>query len=223
MLYVLILNIIIIFFSKIMLKFKIKFPLLFEAEYNLEVDKNDIKVAWNVFCEMQTRVGIVSFKEEEDIIHICFESWYNLFKVVRNNLKDLNIPLKKGKTNETTKNLDEILFKLLNDHIRPFLRKWHYEYHSYWETNYTTDKNPIEVQKKYPNYQELIKDIKLLEKKLKEILDALEIIVRWKKRKYLKIRFYLFLKISIAILIIATLLVLYINFLIPIINLIFPT
>jgi len=210
-------------FNKIMPRFKFKFPLLFEADYELDVDKNDIKVAWNIYCELQTRVGIVSFKEEEDIISICFESWYDLFKVVRNNLKDLNVPLKKAKVEETTKNLDEILFSLLNNHIRPFLRKWHYKFDSYWNENFAKDKNPIEVQKRYPNYKELIKDIELLEKKLKEILDALELIVRWNKRKYLKSRFYLFLKISISILIICTFLVLYITFLIPVINLILPT
>ena len=151
------------------MKFKVSFPLLFDAEFNIEIDKTNIKVAWNIFCELQTRVGIVDFVENEDIINICFESWYNMFKIIRSNLKKLQIPLRKNKEKKKSdrithksKNLDEVLFILLNSHIRPFLRKWHYEFNTYWQENFTPDKNPIEVQKKFPNYSELIGDISIL-------------------------------------------------------------
>ena len=115
--------------------FKISFPLLFNAQYNIELEKTDIEVAWNIFCELQTRVGIIDFNEEEDIISICFESWYSLFKVIREQLKELKVPIKKSKSKES-KNLDQILLSLLNDHMRPFLRKWHFNFKSYWEKNY---------------------------------------------------------------------------------------
>ena len=206
-------------------KFKVSFPLLFDAEFNIEIDKTDIKVAWNIFCELQTRVGIVDFVESEDIINICFESWYAMFKIVRNNLKKLQIPLRKKKekkrlddiTNKS-KNLDEVLFILLNSHMRPFLRKWHIEFNTYWQKNFTQDKNPIKVQKDFPNYSELIGDINILQNKLKEILIALEQIVRWGKKRYYLRKFWFYSKMLFVILIVASLIVLYVKFILPLIN-----
>lgn len=207
-----------LFLILIMPKFKIKFPLLFEAEYDLDIDINDIKVAWNIYCELQTRIGIVDFNENEDIIETCFKSWYKLFSLVRDKLKEIKVPLRKRKEKETQKNLDEIIFQLLNYHIRPFLRKWHYQFNSYWEKNYESGKDPITTQKSFPQYSNLIEDVKILQKKLKEILTALEIIVRWNKRKYFFSRLFIILKISIFILIIAALIGVYIIILAPIIT-----
>jgi len=197
--------------------FKISFPLLFDAQYNIELEKTDIEVAWNIYCELQTRVGIIDFNEEEDIISICFESWYSLFKVVREQLKELKVPIKKSKSTES-KNLDQILLSLLNDHMRPFLRKWHYNFKSYWEKKYESGKNPIEVQKSFPNYSDLINDIHILEKKLKEILNALEKIVRWGNRKFYSQKSWFILKMIMLILIMATIVILYIKFIFPFLN-----
>lgn len=207
------------------MKFKVSFPLLFGAEFNIEIDKTNIKVAWNIFCELQTRVGIVDFVENEDIIKICFESWYNMFKIIRSNLKELQIPLRKNKEKKKSdsityksKNLDEVLFILLNSHMRPFLRKWHYEFNTYWQENFTPDKNPIEVQKNFPNYSELIGDISILQNKLKEVSNALEQIVRWSKKRYYLRKFLFYLKMLFMILIIASLIVLYLKIILPLIN-----
>lgn len=197
--------------------FKISFPLLFDAQYNIELEKTDIKLAWNIFCELQTRVGIIDFNEEEDIISICFESWYSLFKVVREQLKELKVPIKKSKSMES-KNLDQILLSLLNDHMRPFLRKWHFNFKSYWEKNYGKGKNPIEIQKSFPKYSDLIKDILIMEKKLKEILNALEKIVRWGNRKFYCQKSWSILKLFLLILIMATLVLLYVKFIFPFLN-----
>jgi hypothetical protein len=197
--------------------FKISFPLLFNAQYNIELEKTDIEVAWNIFCELQTRVGIIDFNEEEDIISICFESWYSLFKVIREQLKELKVPIKKSKSKES-KNLDQILLSLLNDHMRPFLRKWHFNFKSYWEKNYENGKNPIEIQKAFPNYSSLIKDIHIMEKKLKEILNALEKIVRWGNRKFYCQKSWFILKMFLLILIMATIVLLYIKFIFPFLN-----
>lgn len=206
-------------------KFKVSFPLLFNAEFNIEIDKTNIKVAWNIFCELQTRVGIVDFVENEDIIKICFESWYNMFKIIRSNLKELQIPLRKNKETKKsdrkttkTKNLDEILFILLNSHMRPFLRKWHYEFTTYWQENFSPDKNPIEVQKKFPNYSELIGDISILQSKLKEISNALEQIVRWSKKRYYLRKLWFSLKMLFIIIAIASLILLYLKIILPLIN-----
>lgn len=206
-------------------KFKVSFPLLFDAEFNIEIDKTNIKVAWNIFCELQTRVGIVDFVENEDIIKICFESWYNMFKIIRSNLKELQIPLRKNKEKKKSdsvthksKNLDEVLFVLLNSHMRPFLRKWHYEFNTYWQENFTPDKNPIEVQKKFPNYSELIGDISILQNKLNEISNALEQIVRWSKKRYYLRKFWFSLKMIFIVIIIASLIVLYLKIILPLVN-----
>lgn len=197
--------------------FKISFPLLFDAQYNIELEKTDIEVAWNIYCELQTRVGIIDFNEEEDIISICFESWYSLFKVVREQLKELKVPIKKSKSTES-KNLDQILLSLLNDHMRPFLRKWHYNFKSYWEKKYESGKNPIEVQKSFPNYSDLINDIHIMEKKLKEILNALEKIVRWGNRKFYSQKSWFIFKMFMLILIMATIVILYVKFIFPFLN-----
>lgn len=216
-------------------KFKVSLPLLFDAEFNIEIDKTNIKVAWNIFCELQTRVGIVDFAENEDIINVCFESWYNMFKVIRSNLKDLQIPLKKRydkkesdkkkskrkKANNIvykSKNLDEVLFVLLNSHMRPFLRKWHYEFVTYWRNNFIQNKNPIEVQKQFPNYTELIADIKILQEKLKQTSDALEQIVKWSKERFYLGKIWFSLKILLIIIILTSLILIYLKIILPFLN-----
>ena len=134
-------------------KVRIKIQWFLESEFEIDTTKNTKKIAWELYCEIYTRVGVVDFKEEEDIIIYCLNSWYKFFQFARQKLKELEIPNKKlsriRKKQKKNYNLAEIILSLLNAQLRPFLRKWYGAFKHYWE--YDSDKNryPIDRQKKF--------------------------------------------------------------------------
>ncbi len=69
-------------------KVRIKLPWLLESEFEIDTTKNTKKIAWELYCEIYTRVGVVDFKEEEDIVIHCLDSWYKFFQFARQKLKE---------------------------------------------------------------------------------------------------------------------------------------
>lgn len=161
-------------------KIRIQFPWLVQAEIEIDNSKNTKNVAWELYCELSTRVGVVDFKPEEDLIIYCLDSWYNFFQLARQKIKELKIPKKKKvkkrkKKSKTIKEyyLSEIILKLLNEQLRPFLRKWHGDFRHYWEFDSNEKDYPIKRQINFSNYDELIKEIDEMQNKLKETADGL--------------------------------------------------
>lgn len=163
-------------------KIKLKIPWFLESEFDINTNKNIKKIAWELYCELTTRVGVVDFKEDEDIIIYCLDSWYKFFNFARQKIKELKIPKvdkkkskKIDKKNPKMKNiyLVEVILSLLNEQLRPFLRKWHGIFRHYW--NYDSDEKeyPIERQNKFKNYNEIIQDLLAMQKKLKETSEGL--------------------------------------------------
>ena len=156
-------------------KIRIKIPWFVEAEFEIDNSKNTKKIAWELYCELSTRAGVVDFNEHEDLIIYCLDSWYDFFQLTRQNIKRLEIPKKKKiekreKKGKTIKEyyLSEIILKLLNNELRPFLRKWHGAFRHYWEFDSKKEEYPIQRQKDFTNYNEIIKDLYEMQNKLKE-------------------------------------------------------
>ena len=151
-----------------MAKIKLKLPWLMEAEFEINVTKREQKIAWQLYCELGTRVGVVEFVETEDLIIECLNSWYEFFQFAREKLKSLE-PKKK----KFAKNLISIVLNLLNDQMRPFLRKWHGQFRHFWEQEADSKVNPIERQQTFPQYPDLLKEMKETQEKLKQTASAL--------------------------------------------------
>jgi len=86
-----------------------------------------------------------------------YDSWYEAFSVIRMLLE--RIPA--DRINDA-KGLIELTTTVLNSGLRPHLTMWQAKYRSWY--NKALDKNdtlpPQEVQKKFPEYQPLINDLR---------------------------------------------------------------
>lgn len=118
------------------------------------------QIAHEVWVELQTRKAALPFDQDHDVITEIYDSWYQLFKEIRQLLR--KIPAEKIKYNEDAKKLVDILEKSLNQGLRPNLtknqarfRKWYLK-----ETNNDNDSSPQEIQQKYPEYKDLISELK---------------------------------------------------------------
>lgn len=138
----------------------------------IEVNKDISKIAHKAWIEIMTRkVGLI-FEEDKDVIVEVYNSWYSLFGIIRELLKDIE-PRKKDVNMEK---LEEILIKTLNEGLRPHLTKWQAKFRKWYE--YETGKNenisPQEIQRKYDQYNELVDDLKNTNKQMVEFARELK-------------------------------------------------
>ena len=104
-----------------------------------------------------------------------YDSWYEAFKIIRKQLEE--IPEERI---GDAKELIDIVLKVLNDGLRPHLTKWQAKYRAWYKKEKEKNQNmtPQEIQKMYPEYQELVSDLKKtneiminFSKELRKIID----------------------------------------------------
>ena len=123
---------------------------------DLECNSYVKKLANEVWIELSTRKIALPFDEENDVIIEVYNSWYEVFKRFREILKELPI-----NNNKEVEKLSSLILKILNEELRGHLTKWQARFRKWYKENKNTiDEDPQEIQKKYPQYEELIKDLK---------------------------------------------------------------
>lgn len=104
-------------------EYKIEIP-GFSISGNVEYYSADQDIAWKIYVEMVTRVTASGLHENDGILREAFNSMYKVFGMLRETLKnaplDLARPATPGKLTVTS-----VLIKVMNEHLRPFLSKWH--------------------------------------------------------------------------------------------------
>ena len=125
---------------------------------------------------MTRKVGLL-FEEDKDVIVEVYNSWYSLFGIIRDLLKEIE-PRKKDKDLEK---LENILIKTLNFGLRPHLTKWQAKYRRWYnqeiEKEVNSQLSPQEIQKKYKRYNELITDLKETNKQMVQFAEELKKLV----------------------------------------------
>lgn len=146
---------------------------------NISIEKNkDIsRIAHKAWVEIMTRKVGLLFEEDKDVIVEVYNSWYSLFGIIRDLLKEIE-PRKKDKDLEK---LENILIKTLNFGLRPHLTKWQAKYRRWYNQEIEKDVNsqlsPQEIQKKYKKYDELITDLKETNKQMVQFAEELKKLV----------------------------------------------
>ena len=146
---------------------------------NISIEKNkDIsKIAHKAWVEIMTRKVGLLFEEDKDVIVEVYNSWYSLFGIIRDLLKEIE-PRKKDKDLEK---LENILVKTLNYGLRPHLTNWQAKYRRWYNQEIEKDTNnqlsPQEIQKKYKKYDELIADLKETNKQMVQFAEELKKLV----------------------------------------------
>lgn len=146
-----------------------------KSSIKIKCDKRVQGIAYKIWIELKTRKIGIMFEEDQDVITEVYDSWYEAFKIIRKQLEE--IPEERI---GDAKELIDIVLKVLNDGLRPHLTKWQAKYRAWYkkEKEKNQDMTPQEIQKMYPEYQELVSDLKKtneiminFSKELRKIID----------------------------------------------------
>lgn len=146
-----------------------------KSSIKIKCDKRVQGIAHKIWIELKTRKIGIMFEEDQDVITEVYDSWYEAFKIIRKQLEE--IPEERI---GDAKELIDIVLKVLNDGLRPHLTKWQAKYRAWYKKEKEKNQNmtPQEIQKMYPEYQELVSDLKKtngiminFSKELRKIID----------------------------------------------------
>lgn len=163
---IIIVGVLISFLWKRFLQFSIKKSIVVEEvslgigenRMTLKFNRKDQEIAYKLWVELNTRKIGLEFEAEYDVITEVYNSWYTFFGIARDLMKD--IPPEKL---VEASSLVELTGIVLNDGLRPHLTKWQAKFRKWYEENKDLDiykdKTPQEIQKMYPFYNELEKDL----------------------------------------------------------------
>lgn len=129
---------------------------------NYEVKRNyqNLEIAHKIYVELITRKAAIPFDEENDVIYEVYDSWYSLFRVIRKEMKNIS-----GETlfhHEESDDLVKMASDILNKGLRPHLTKNQAKFRKWYENELTnnTHESPQDIQKRYPQYKEILSDMK---------------------------------------------------------------
>lgn len=132
------------------------------VEQEIRPNYDTVKVAYQAWIEITTRKVGLKFDEEHDVIEEIYNSWYILFGVLRDLAK--RVPAQRLRTCEDTRNLVDVLHRVMNEGIRPHLTRWQARFRRWYKRAMADEKNrdkmPQEIQRLYPDYSELVSDLK---------------------------------------------------------------
>lgn len=137
----------------------------------IKVNMKNIDIAYMMFVQLITRKIGIKFDEDYDVIVEVYDSWYSAFQAIRELLMNIRpIP--------NNKELIDVGNKVLNIGMRPHLTKWQAKFRK-WYTHESkkegsADLTPQEIQRMYPEYDELIFDLKKSQEQILELIEKLE-------------------------------------------------
>lgn len=140
------------------------------SKVGIKPNYEDMQIAYKLWVELSTRKIGLSIDLDNDVIEEIYDSWYEFFRLTRELVKD--IPISKIRKDKSTGELVRIAVEVLNEGIRPHLTKWQAKFRKWYtaqlENKANVDLSPQDCQKKYPEYNELTKDLLEVNKRLTE-------------------------------------------------------
>jgi hypothetical protein len=155
-----------------------------------DLTPTDRIVAWKLHVQMVTRKAALPFDEEHDVVADVLSSLFDLFQITRDLL--LELPPSDRAKEESVANL---IIRVLNDGIRPSLTKWHSDYRRWWDAALANveyaSRSPSDIQKDYPKYADLLRDLQRMNVELSKFSDELALVaagVSARRRRRIRIR-----------------------------------
>lgn len=139
-------------------------------------------VAWKLFVQLKSRKAALPFDEESDVIAELYDSFYELFPITRELLSGL--PLSEvGKR----AGIADLVLRVQNDGLRPHLTKWQASFRRWWDKAINDEKNhelsPTQVQRLYPQYGDLVRDLRKMNEELAKYAENLLVIAQAPRQK----------------------------------------
>lgn len=127
----------------------------------------DMQIAYKLWVELSTRKIGLEIDLNNDVINEIYNSWYEFFKLTRELIKD--IPVSKIRKDKSTKELVRIAIEVLNEGLRPHLTNWQARFRKWYNAEIEREENkdlsPQDIQKKYPEYEKLTKEMIIVNQK----------------------------------------------------------
>ena len=137
-------------------------------------DREVARLAQQAWLEIMTRKAGVPIDEDNDVIVEVLDSWYELFRQLRQIAKEVPPPSIRTKH---ARELVRTLVDALNRGMRPVLTKWQARYRAWLAAEEakpsSSGKPPQDLQRRYPEYDAMMTDIKRVNGQLRQFADAL--------------------------------------------------
>lgn len=153
-------------------------------EFKFSVERNylNLEIAHKIYIELITRKAALPYDEDFDILEEVYDSWYSLFGTTRDEIKMIKGELLEHPTSESLINMAT---DVLNKGLRPHLTKYQGRFRRWFAAALDSEENkgltPQEIQKKYPDYKELVKSMKEVNTLLAEYASQLRAFIYGKK------------------------------------------
>ena len=138
-----------------------------DQKFVLRPNDLDRQIAYRIWVEVSTRKIGLPIDLDHDVIAEIYDSWYSFFGVTRELVKD--IPVSKVRRPSTQKIIN-LSIDVLNQGLRPHLTTWQARFRRWYERELASDPNaelhPQDVQRKFPDYDELVSDLREVNGKL---------------------------------------------------------
>jgi hypothetical protein len=134
----------------------------------LRANYDDLKIAYQLWVELSTRKVGLQIDYDNDVIAEIYDSWYQFFGITRELIKD--IPPAKLRSGKSIQGLIQLAIDVLNEGLRPHLTRWQARYRRWYESELAKPENllvePQELQKRFPRYEELKRDMDIVNARL---------------------------------------------------------
>lgn len=148
--------------------------------FKVERNNDNLYIANRIYIELTTRKAAILIDENNDVIEEVYNSWYQLFGIIREEIKSL--PGKYLREHDPTTALIGLTRKILNEALRPHLTEHQARYRRWLETEKANPSNkgksPQELQKNYPGYVNLIASMKNVNRVLIAYAEELDKLIK---------------------------------------------
>lgn len=132
---------------------------------HLSCNNTHKQIAYRIWVDINTRVLAVKVNLDVDNIRVVNDSYHKCFTDTRKLLKEIPV----NKLNNESE-LVNLIIRFLNEVMRPYLTKWGVRYANWFDNEISKDEckglNPIDIQREYPLYDELTKDLLSINEKV---------------------------------------------------------
>lgn len=129
-------------------------------------------VAWKLYVQLVTRKAALPFDIKHDLVVETFDSLYEIFGVARALLSETP-PADKV----VRDGVASVVIGVLNSGVRPLLTRWHADFRRWWDRALADSANenrrPQEIQRDYPDYDQLVYDLERTNTELSKFADEL--------------------------------------------------
>ena len=139
------------------------------GEQKIRISPNivDKQIAYKIWVELSTRKIGLPIDLDDDVLSEIYDSWFSFFSVTRELIKE--VPAQKFKRPDTEA-IIRLSIEVLNIGIRPHLTKWQARFRRWYDKQLTDqkylDNHPQDIQKLFPQFNELQEDLQLVNSRL---------------------------------------------------------